>query len=132
MRILIIEDDAVQCKLAQVIMAPFATTVDTAEDGIKALAMLADNDAYDIILLDWHMPRLDGLATLAAIRREERFGSPAIFMLTAEASVNRVHEAFNDGADHYLLKPIKADHVRAKLAELGLLIGGDDGQADDD
>ena len=77
-----------------------------AEDGYKGLDTLAANkDKVDLMLLDLMMPGMDGLEVLRSIKNEpDKYGNPAVIVLTNMTSERVIKEAFIIGADSYLIK----------------------------
>lgn len=102
--ILIVDDEPAILDLVRFTLEDAEVRVVEASDGVEALA-LARRVRPDLILLDVHMPRLDGLEACRQIRREPALARTPIVMLTAagqEADRARGREA---GADEYLTKP---------------------------
>ena len=90
-----------------------------AKDGEEALALL-ENQAIDLILLDWNMPRLSGIDFLKQVRAMDRYKDLPIIMVTSEAAKFNVIEALKNGATDYITKPIKLVLFKSKLAKLRL------------
>lgn len=89
--------------------------VDVCGDGEEALAY-ADRSAYDVIILDWMLPKKDGLAVL---RRLRQAGSTAqVLMLTARDGVDDRVEGLDAGADDYLIKPFALPELLARVRVL--------------
>ena len=101
-RMLVVDDDqSMRTSLAQQFEAEeFA--VDTADDGIPALALIGKH-AYDIVLLDLNLPRMNGVALMKELNRTGTI--PNIIILTASNSLLRAVECVKLGAKSYLLKP---------------------------
>jgi len=102
--ILIVDDEPPILDLVRFTLEDAEVRVVEASDGVEALA-LARRLRPDLILLDVHMPRLDGLEACRKIRRDPALAQTPIVMLTAagqEADRARGREA---GADEYLTKP---------------------------
>jgi len=76
----------------------------TAPDGEEALKLL-DENTIDILLLDWNMPKLDGLSVLKKLRQSEKYKSLPIIMITSEAAKYNVIEALKAGVSDYIIKP---------------------------
>ncbi|WP_208802228.1 response regulator transcription factor [Microbispora triticiradicis] len=94
--------------------------VETAGDGLAALGLLDDaarnREAYDAMLLDVMMPRLDGLTTC---RRLRSAGSRVpVLMLTARDAVGDRVSGLDAGADDYLVKPFELDELLARVRAL--------------
>ena len=86
-------------------------------DGNEALAAL-EEEAFDVVLMDLHMPVLDGLkATRQLIKRHEGKDRPRIIALTADNSKNEKQVAMEAGMDEFLLKPIKIEKLREALVK---------------
>lgn len=83
-----------------------------AGDGEQALHLL-DNVKFDLIILDWKMPKLSGLEVCKRIR--ERGESTPILLLTALTQVSSKVEALNAGADDYLTKPFSFAELYARV-----------------
>ena len=112
MRILIIEDDNNLAKLLMQGFSEAGLSPFRAEDGKEGLYML-EVDSFDVIVLDWMMPELDGLQTLKEIRKKS-IATPVI-MLTAKAEIDDKIEGLSSGADDYLTKPFNFRELLARV-----------------
>ncbi len=107
MRVLLVDDHALFLEgLRNLLTARGVTVVDTAADGLEALAK-ARALAPDIILMDVQMPNCDGLAAPRLIKAE--MPETKIVMLTMSADEEDLFEAIKSGASGYLLKQLKAE-----------------------
>jgi two-component system response regulator MprA len=113
-RILIIEDDQRILQFLYRGLTYEGYTVDTAEDGPEGLA-LARESPPDIVILDWMLPRLDGLEVC---RRLRAASSVPILILTAKDTVPDRVEGLDAGADDYLVKPFDFDELLARIRAL--------------
>lgn len=91
-----------------------------AADGVQALKLLAKSE-FHMIISDWHMPNLDGLALLKAVKADAQFKSIPFLMLTTEAEKNKISEAFESSADQYIGKPFTSVPFQQTINKL--LIG---------
>jgi two-component system LytT family response regulator len=109
MRVLVVDDeDMARRRLVRLIEAmPDVQMLGTADDGAAALARVAQGDV-DVVLLDIHMPGLDGLETLGLLGAR-----CAVVFTTAHA--DHALPAFDGGAVDYLLKPVDAGRLRVAL-----------------
>jgi signal transduction histidine kinase/CheY-like chemotaxis protein len=106
-RVLIVDDNAFNLKVATGLLAPYKMTTDTCVSGKDALALVQKHE-YDLVLLDQMMPGLDGIETLAAIRAlGGRFETLPVVALTANAMSGMREFFLNKGFDDYLSKPIE-------------------------
>jgi CheY-like chemotaxis protein len=102
--ILVVEDNAVNKKVAVAILEAMGYRVDTADDGIEALEVL-EHHSYDAVLMDIHMPRLDGYGATAAIRQRGDTLTPVIAMTASVLESDRA-ASLASGMNDYLAKPI--------------------------
>jgi two-component system chemotaxis response regulator CheY len=138
MKALVVDDSAVACRVLWGILqhdCGFNDHVE-AEDGIQAVEIAGEQE-FDLILLDWNMPRLFGIDALREIR-SLGIKTPVI-MITSEKERERVVQAFDAGANDYIVKPFgpsllakKIQHVlmrardRDNLLEAGKVLVADD------
>jgi PAS domain S-box-containing protein len=118
LRILLIEDNPANQKLATYILQERGHIVDVAGNGRQALPMVQDNH-YNVILMDLQMPGMDGLQTTAAIRTRECGGCHVpIVAMTAHAMKGDREQCLEHGMDGYLSKPFDAGEMIALVEGL--------------
>ena len=115
-RILIVDDDDAVREVVLAALSEGKNLVETARDGFEAIELVKKN-SYDLVILDWNMPRLNGLQVLQLLR-----GSPAtkalkVMMCTSAGMIGEVDKAFEAGATDYLVKPIDLDRLIKKVAK---------------
>jgi signal transduction histidine kinase/DNA-binding response OmpR family regulator/HPt (histidine-containing phosphotransfer) domain-containing protein len=118
-RVLVVEDNAVNQKVAQRTLEQLGCRVDVAADGKAALAMI-DSFPYDIVLMDVQMPVMDGLETTAELRRREA-GSGRhleVVAMTAHAQPSDRERCLAAGMDDYVSKPIRRRDLLRVLRSL--------------
>ncbi|MHB8080333.1 MAG: response regulator, partial [Candidatus Krumholzibacteriia bacterium] len=115
-RILCAEDNPVNRRLVRLLLAKLGHEVVTVEDGVEALEALAAG-GFDLVLMDVQMPRLDGHAAVAEIRRRELHsgGRLPVIALTAHALMGDREACLAAGMDAYLAKPIQKSELVALL-----------------
>ncbi|MHC0039636.1 response regulator transcription factor [Pseudoneobacillus sp. C159] len=115
MNILFAEDDENLGKLIFHLLRKEFHRVDWVRDGQSAYdyAMLT---VYDVIILDWMMPRLSGIETCEKLRKKGYKGG--IIFLTAKDSLEDVVIGLDTGADDYIIKPFKFEELAARLRAL--------------
>ncbi len=128
MRILIVEDEVGILQFLQQGLEEEGYTIETATDGEKAIEMLT-NKSFDLVLLDWMLPKLTGLEVCKEYRLQNKT-SPIIF-LTAKDTVQETIEGLQAGANDYIKKPFSFDelverikiHFRNSVKEQVLTLG---------
>ncbi len=84
--------------------------VEAAADGAAALALVR-RTRPDLVVLDWMMPELDGLAVLTALKADDATRDIPVVMLTARASDADHGEGWEAGADYYITKPFDLEEL---------------------
>ena len=121
LRILLVEDNPANQKLATYMLQEAGHSIEVAWDGQQALRM-SEDERYDVILMDVQMPGMDGLETTAAIRARQRgsgYRDVPIIALTAHAMGGDRERFLAAGMDGYLAKPIDPAELFAVLDNLG-------------
>lgn len=112
--VLVVEDEGALLESYSEILEDGGFFVMKAPDGYKALDVLAANDSViDLILLDLMMPGLDGLDVLKQVRNEpDKYGKIPVIVLTNLSSERVIKEAFERGANGYLMKTeLEPSHI---------------------
>jgi PAS domain S-box-containing protein len=114
--ILLVDDHAQNLLTLEAILSGLGQHLVKAQSGQEALKYLLDTD-FAVILLDVHMPELDGLETARLIRQREKLRyTPIIFLTAIDKSDERVFQGYAVGAVDYLFKPFVPEVLRAKVA----------------
>ncbi len=113
-RVLVVDDNKINLKLAERLLSQFNMNIKTAENGKECIDLVKDN-SYDIILLDHMMPELDGVATVH-ILRESGITTPVI-ALTANSYTGSKDNYIKEGFTDYLAKPIRYKDLYRLLAK---------------
>lgn len=117
---LIVDDSKIVRKVTRKIFESLGYEIREAEDG--AVALEACTKAFpDLIMLDWHMPVMNGIEFLRAMRQLPGGGAPVVIFCTTETEFNRIQEAIMAGANEYVMKPFDDDIIKGKLEQLGVL-----------
>jgi signal transduction histidine kinase/DNA-binding NarL/FixJ family response regulator len=108
LRVLLVEDNPINRKLAQCVLERAGHGVETADSGTAALSAL-ERDRFDLVLMDVQMPGMDGVEATAKIREREKAtgGHIPILALTAHAMPGDRTRCLSAGMDAYLVKPIQ-------------------------
>ena len=115
-RILIVDDNKLNLKVASKIISRYNPIIETSESGMECLEKVKNGYKYDIILMDDMMPRMSGPETLQRLKQIENFNIPVI-ALTANALTGMEEKYLNEGFDGYLAKPIEKDKLHNVLSK---------------
>ncbi len=117
LRVLLAEDNAINRKLALRQLHNLGCRADSVENGLEALAAL-DAGTYDVVLLDMHMPVMDGCQAALTIRQHEaQLGKrrQTLIALTASAAGADREKCLSSGMDDFLGKPVRQDELAKTL-----------------
>lgn len=115
--ILIVDDKTSSRELLRSILEKEGHRVVEAGDGVEALEKARDM-LPDMILLDLHMPRLNGYEVVAELRQEQRFAGTPMVAVTASAMISDREKVLAAGFDGYLTKPVPLNILRATIDRL--------------
>ena len=114
MSVLVIDDDPIACEHAQLVLGQVGVSCDVAYSGEKGIEMVrlrnARREPYNLILVDWRMPNMDGIETTRRIRADVGYETP-IIILTSYNWDEVAEEALAAGVDTFVSKPLFASTV---------------------
>jgi two-component system response regulator MprA len=114
-KVLIIDDDPKLLKMLQRTLVYENLNVLTADNGEDALPLIRLHDP-DLLIVDWMMPKMDGVTLINHLREEEN--KTMVLMLTARDAIENRVEGFASGADDYLVKPFAPAELVARVHAL--------------
>jgi DNA-binding response OmpR family regulator len=115
LRLLLVEDSPTLAEALVASLSREGYSCDHAADGVTAAAFLDGND-YDLVVLDWMLPRREGIDVLRELRRKG--GRARVLMLSARDQIGDRVAALDAGADDYIVKPFALDELLARLRAL--------------
>ncbi|WP_420154219.1 PAS domain S-box protein [Siphonobacter sp.] len=118
--ILLVDDNAVNRKVASEILLKAGCRVETADSGRKAIQLVEQTigtDPYSLILMDIQMPDMDGLETTQALRKQFAEALPPILAMTAYSMKEDRERFLSQGMNDYVSKPIRAEILVLKVKE---------------
>jgi PAS domain S-box-containing protein len=113
-RILLVEDNELNQEVAEALLREDGFFVDLATDGRQAIEKIRQTD-YDLVLMDMHMPIMDGLTATRELRRDPRFGSLPIVAMTANVMESDRQLCLDAGMNDHVAKPIEPEQLLAAL-----------------
>ena len=115
LKVLVIDDSKTIRRTAETLLAKEGCEVFTAIDGFDALAKIADHQP-DIVFVDIMMPRLDGYATCALIKKNTKFHDTPVIMLSSKDGLFDRARGRMVGSDQYLTKPFTKESLLKAVA----------------
>ncbi len=113
MHILVVEDETDLADFLVRGLREEGYVVERAADGEEALHFLTNGSIWDVVVLDWWLPKRDGFEVLRSLRQQDT-ATPVLFLTARDAVSDRVR-GLNGGADDYLTKPFSFDELLARV-----------------
>ncbi len=114
MKILLVDDSKTMRNIQKKVLEPLGAEFVEAADGNEALTRLT-GVTYDLILIDWNMPNMDGFTLVGKIREADK--KTPLIMVTTEAEKQRIIEAIKAGVNNYVIKPFTGDILMEKIKQ---------------
>jgi two-component system, cell cycle response regulator len=114
-RVLVADDDPIPRRVVEASLRRAGYEPVVAVDGVEALHILSAPDCPRLVVLDWKMPRLDGLGVCRAIRSSRQEPYVYVLLLTANDREEEIVEGLDAGADDYVTKPCNFGELQARL-----------------
>ena len=113
MKILLVDDSKTMRNIQKKVLAELTSDFGEAGDGLEALALVEAGNKFDLILVDWNMPNMDGHTFVCKFRETDK--TTPLVMCTTEAEKTRVVEAIKAGVNNYVIKPFTPDGLMEKV-----------------
>jgi len=113
-KILLAEDDPLYARLLQRLLEG-EYEVGLARDGVEAWEALQAENPPQLAVLDWLMPRMDGIEVCRRVRQRPEMASTYMILLTSRDRIKDILAGFEAGADDYLVKPCDPEELRARV-----------------
>ncbi len=114
-KILVVDDDRYISAFMNIILSQGGYEVVSAKDGFECIDK-AEKEKPDLILLDFMMPNMDGLTTLASLKKSKETSNIPVIMVTSCDERNNVIRAQENGASDYVVKPIDKALLLERIA----------------
>jgi CheY-like chemotaxis protein len=118
LNVLVVDDNHINRLLINKVMTKWGAKADFAENGAEAVEKIENNHNYDVVLMDVHMPQMDGLEATQIIRAkaEDYYKQLPIIALTASMLSSERADIANAGMNDYILKPFDPKNLFEKLS----------------
>lgn len=118
--VLVVEDGATDQLVLSKQLESLRCRVTTVESAEAALNVWNSSDSFDLLLVDWNLPGMNGLSFVERIKGDSSKTTPRIVMITGETSMEKINEAIMIGVDEYIMKPVITETFREKLQLIGV------------
>jgi len=115
MKLLVADDSNVSRSMLSAITKSWGYEVILAEDGEQAWKIMQENDAPQLLLLDWEMPKMNGIEVCERVIAKNPETPPYIVLLTSRSSSEDIVEGLSKGANDYLSKPFDTAELQVRL-----------------
>jgi len=120
MKALVVDSSNTMRSVLHRILSMRGFEVTEADSCRKALDVLRDMGAADLVLVDWIPDEIDGLEFVTRLRHESVEDTRVVMLVSAEPGIRELYGALIAGADEYLMKPFTSLQMDEKLAQVGL------------
>jgi sigma-B regulation protein RsbU (phosphoserine phosphatase) len=115
MRVLIADDDRLQRGLLETALSAWGYDVTCVDNGMRAWELLQGRSEFSVLITDWVMPELDGVALCRKLREEPRDPYLPVILITSREDPEDMVEALHSGADAFLKKPFDPSQLLAQI-----------------
>lgn len=120
MNVLIVDDSRANRMVLQKYMKEFGFETLEAESGLDAIWRLKEKAVINVITVDYNMPKMTGIQFVRLVREKPELSAIPILMITSENTEERQNEAFEAGANAFIVKPFTREIIAETLNSLGI------------
>ncbi|MGC4076090.1 MAG: response regulator [Rubrivivax sp.] len=115
MKILLVDDSILIRNIEKRVLTAIGGEFTEASDGVEAMSAINAGSTFDLMLIDWNMPNMDGITLVGHIRAKDP--KTPMIMVTTEAEKSRIVEAIKAGVNNYVLKPFTPQMLMEKVTQ---------------
>jgi len=120
MRALVIDDSRTMRMIVSKILHEIGFEIVEAKHGLDALEQLQKSGKFDMAMVDWNMPEMNGFDFVVKVRSDHTYDDMRLVMVTTETEMSHVAQALQAGANEYVMKPFTKEIILEKLNVLGI------------
>ncbi|MFQ5597163.1 MAG: PleD family two-component system response regulator [Nitrospiria bacterium] len=121
MKVLIVDDSRPIRNIMSRMLVDMGHEIIEAANGEEALGQLETHPDIELVMLDWNMPKMNGIETLMALKKnKDRTSKPTVVMVSTENETKKIVRAMCNGASEYIMKPFTKEILVEKLEILGI------------
>ncbi|HEX3385779.1 MAG TPA: response regulator [Mucilaginibacter sp.] len=119
LHVLVVDDNQINRLLISKVLSRWGITMDFAENGEQAVEKIENDHNFDVVLMDVHMPIMDGVEATRIVRSKDEpfYKQLPIIALTASMLISEINEIHECGMNDYILKPFDPKGLYDKLAK---------------
>ena len=122
MRALVVDDSKAIRRILSQMLSSIGFEVSEAAHGKEAVTVLEESEPFDLGLIDWNMPEMNGFELVVEIRKNSKYDNMRLMMVTTETEMSQVVKALEAGANEYVMKPFTKEMIYEKLSLMGLSV----------
>jgi two-component system, chemotaxis family, chemotaxis protein CheY len=119
MKVIVVDDSLVIRTMLKKLLVKLGCEVALAENGLIALNKIKEVRNFDLALVDWNMPVMNGIELLVEVKNDPAFKEMKLMMVTTETEPRQLIRALEAGADEYVMKPFTSEVIAEKIRLLG-------------
>ncbi|GJL80109.1 MAG: chemotaxis protein CheY [Nitrospinaceae bacterium] len=120
MRAMVIDDSRAIRLILGNILKDLGFEVVDAGHGLEAIEKMKAPGKFDLALVDWNMPEMNGYEFVCAVRKDDTYNDVRLMMVTTETEMSQVVKALEAGANEYVMKPFTKEMITEKLTLMGI------------
>lgn len=123
-KILVVDDNLHNRTILKQMLSPFDMEVDSCADGVEALVKIKDHNVYDVIIMDYNMPMMNGIEVIRYIRERMDIpeeDQPIIFLHSSSDDSRIYHDCLDLGVKQTLIKPVKMSQLIQSLSQISVV-----------
>jgi two-component system chemotaxis response regulator CheY len=122
MRALVLDDSRAMRTILKGVLTEVGFEVQEAASVRDAIAVLGQGPDFDLALIDWNLPDVEGIEFVRRVRAQRKYDAVKLMMVTTETEAAQVANAIRAGANEYIMKPFSKQAVAEKLVLLGFTL----------
>ncbi len=122
MRALVVDDSKAIRRILTQMLTGMGLEVSEASDGKEAFQVIESSAPFELALVDWNMPEMNGYELVCEVRKHSKYDGMRLMMVTTETEMSQVVKALEAGANEYIMKPFTKEMIQEKLSMMGIAV----------
>lgn len=121
-RALVVDDSKAIRRILTQMLTGMGLEVSEASDGKEAFQVIESSAPFELALVDWNMPEMNGYELVCEVRKHSKYDGMRLMMVTTETEMSQVVKALEAGANEYIMKPFTKEMIQEKLSMMGIAV----------